>query len=187
VTGNQNREPRTERYNYTPLSGHLVTLSSCHPVTLVIGYGNDLRGDDAVGPLAAAAVAAWDAPGVWALAVHQLTPELAEALAVADLAIFVDACASPDREEVETHLIAPAVTDTVLGHTGDPRGLLALTAALYGHCPAAWSITVPARSFAFGAGLSPVAERGLAAALERVRDLIRPFLHPCASEEQRYA
>jgi hydrogenase maturation protease len=154
---------------------------------VVIGYGNDLRGDDAVGPLAATAVAAWNLPGVQALAVHQLTPELAEVLAAAGLAIFVDACASPDREEVEAHLIEPAVLDTALGHTGDPRELLALAEALYGRCPAAWSIAVPAQSFAFGAGLSPVAERGLAAALERVRDLIQPALYTCESEEQRYA
>src|SRR5262245_1795360 len=58
---------------------------------VVIGYGNDLRGDDAVGLRAAQAVAAWDMPGVCGLAVHQLTPELAEILAGAALAIFVDA------------------------------------------------------------------------------------------------
>jgi hydrogenase maturation protease len=152
------------------LNSKLTTQNS--KLTLVIGYGNDLRGDDAVGPLAATAVAEWDAPGVWALAVHQLTPELAEALAAADLAIFVDACTSPERAEVETQRIEPATIDSALGHTGDPCALLALTAALYGRCPSAWSITVPAQSFAFGAGLSPAAERGLAAALQHMRDLL---------------
>jgi hydrogenase maturation protease len=139
---------------------------------VVIGYGNDLRGDDAVGPLAATAVAEWDVPGVQVLAVHQLTPELAEVLAAAELAIFVDACVSSEREEVETRLLAPATLDTALGHTGDPRELLALIKALYGHCPAAWSITVPAQSFAYGAALSSTAERGLAAALQELRALI---------------
>jgi Ni,Fe-hydrogenase maturation factor len=160
----------------------------------VIGYGNDLRGDDAVGPLAAAAVAAWDMPGVPALAIHQLTPELAEPLAEADLAIFVDAHVpapapkhgqrSPSlcvwesgvgdegAEVVSVHPIEPAAVDSAIGHTGDPRALLALTKALYGRCPIAWSITVPAHSFSFGAGLSPVAERGLAAALQQIRNLI---------------
>lgn len=183
----ENHESRTTSCNHTPLSGHRVIVSSCHPLTLVIGYGNDLRGDDAVGPLAAAAVAAWELPGVRALATHQLAPELAQVLAMAELAIFVDACASPDREEVEVHLIAPAALDTALGHTSDPCGLLALTAALYGRCPAAWSITVPAQSFAFGAGLSPLAERGFAAALERVRDLIAGAAYACQAEEQRHA
>jgi Ni,Fe-hydrogenase maturation factor len=163
----------------------------------VIGYGNDLRGDDALGPLAATAVAAWDMPGVQALAVHQLMPELAEALAEADLAIFVDArvpTPARKREQLSPHLpawergvgggggggeefvsvqpIEPAAADAALGHTGDPHALLALTKALYDRSPLAWSITVPARSFAFGAGLSPAAERGLAAALQQISDLI---------------
>jgi Ni,Fe-hydrogenase maturation factor len=184
-------------------------------LTVVIGYGNDLRGDDALGPLAATAVAEWDMPGVQAIAAHQLMPELAEPLAQADLAIFVDARmltrSSPDPfshggrrgadrshlpaweearqslplspawergvggEGAEGLLVQPieaAASDTALGHTGDPRVLLALAMALYGRCPLAWSITVPGYSFAFGAGLSPAAERGLAAALQQIRDLI---------------
>jgi hydrogenase maturation protease len=141
----------------------------------VIGYGNDLRGDDAVGPFAATVVAAWDMPGVQALAVHQLMPELAEALAVANLVIFVDACAPAPlagEEFVSVRPIEPAAVDSAIGHTGDPCALLALTKALYGRCPVAWSIIVPARNFAFGADLSPDAERGLAAALQQIRDLI---------------
>ena len=152
---------------------------------VVVGYGNDLRGDDALGPLAATAVAEWDMPAVQALAVHQLMPELAESLAEADLAIFVDArVPTPpllrqdrgpggEREAiVSVQPIEAAAIDSALGHTGDPRALLALTKALYGRCPESWSITVPACSFAFGAGLSPAAERGLAAALQQIRNLI---------------
>jgi hydrogenase maturation protease len=168
-----------------PPSGHLVILSPCHPVTVVIGYGNDLRGDDAAGPRVAAAVAGWDAPGVWALAVHQLTPELAEALAAAERVVFVDACASPEQAEVETQLIVPAARDTALGHTCDPRMLLALAESLYGYRPLAWSITVPAQSFALGADLSPVAERGIAGALRQIRELIQ--ISPGSYEDTRHA
>ncbi len=57
----------------------------------MIGYGNTLRSDDGVGPRVAMAVASWGWPGLKAIAVHQLTPELAEPLAAAELAIFVDA------------------------------------------------------------------------------------------------
>ena len=59
---------------------------------LVIGYGNDLRSDDAVGQKVANAIAAWKLPQVTSLCVHQLTPELASFLATAELAIFIDAC-----------------------------------------------------------------------------------------------
>ena len=165
----------------------------------MIGYGNDLRGDDAVGPLAAAAVAAWGLPGVQTLVVHQLLPELAEALAAADLAIFVDArvlaaalgqgqpgLAGAGKEAVAVHPVEPAAGDLLSGHTSDPQALLALAVALYGRCPPAWSITVPARGFEFGAGLSPAARRGLAVALAHVRGLIRekrPLGDLCAASE----
>ena len=158
---------------------------------VVIGYGNDLRGDDAVGPLAAAAVAAWDAPGIRALAVHQLTPELAEALAAANLAIFVDARAPVPNQErggegqqpIAVHSLEPAAVDSAIGHAGDPGALLALAAALYGRCPAAWLITVPAHSFEFGAGLSPAAECGLATALQQIRERIASST--CAANQLR--
>ena len=58
---------------------------------LVIGYGNELRGDDAAGPRVAAAVEQWQLPGVRVLILHQLTPELADPIASSGLVIFVDA------------------------------------------------------------------------------------------------
>ena len=58
---------------------------------LVIGYGNELRRDDGLGPQAARAVAGWGMPGVLALSCHQLTPELAEIVADAEEALFIDA------------------------------------------------------------------------------------------------
>ena len=58
---------------------------------LVIGYGNELRGDDAAGPRVAAAVEQWQIPDVRVLIRHQLTPELADPIASSGLVIFVDA------------------------------------------------------------------------------------------------
>ena len=73
---------------------------------LVIGYGNELRGDDGVGPRVARAVSDWRLPGVTALAVHQLAPELAEPLSLSDAAVFVDA-AVVGGDRVEVREIAP--------------------------------------------------------------------------------
>jgi len=58
---------------------------------LIIGYGNTLRGDDGAGPRVAEVVAGWSLPNVRAISAAQLTPELAEALAGAEVVIFVDA------------------------------------------------------------------------------------------------
>ena len=60
--------------------------------TLVIGYGSPIRGDDAIGPLAADALAAAPLPPGWrVLSRHVLTAELAEDLAAVDRVIFLDA------------------------------------------------------------------------------------------------
>src|SRR5436305_5490516 len=89
-----------------------IETSSHHAIVprgtvVVIGYGNTLRGDDAAGPRAARAVASWDLPGVIAKAVPQLTPELAELVAAAHLAVFVDARLAADGDPVEFRPIEP--------------------------------------------------------------------------------
>lgn len=132
---------------------------------LVIGYGNDLRGDDGIGPRVADAVAAWRRPGVAALALTQLTPEVAATLASAERVVFVDADARPDAPGVTLRPVAAAPAAEALTHGADPRALLALCQAVYGRCPAAWLLSVPARRFDLGAPLSPDAEAGVAQAL----------------------
>lgn len=143
------------------------------PAIVIVGYGNTLRGDDGIGPRVAEAVAGWELPGVRALAAHQLTPELAEPLAAADLAIFVDARVDRAGEPTRVRPLEPAGVGAAIGHAGDPRALLALTRAAFGHHPRAWSITVPATDYAIGEGLSPAAERGMEEALRQVALLVR--------------
>ena len=140
---------------------------------LVLGYGNELRGDDAVGSRVAAAVAEWKLAGVQALAVHQLTPELADPISRAGAVIFVDAALSVESGETTVVLLQPSSQADLPAHTSDPRELLALAHALYGSCPSAWLIRIPAVSFALGQPPSGVAERGMAAALKKIRGLCR--------------
>jgi len=147
----------------------------CRCSFVVIGYGNDLRGDDAVGPRVALSVARWRRPGVMAIAAHQLTPELATRLVPATFAIFVDASRAEDASpSFYSRRIEPSSGALMRGHTADPQALLALTQLAYGRCPQAWWITIPAQCFDFGAELSPTARRGAAAALRYIRARIRP-------------
>jgi hydrogenase maturation protease len=139
---------------------------------LVIGYGNTLRGDDAVGPRVADAVAAWRRPEVRALAVQQLTPELAEAVAGVGLVVFVDATSALDGGEVIVRRLEPADSSVALGHASDPRQLLSLARTLYGSSPPAWWVLVPSAGFELGAGLSALATRGLDAALKEISVLL---------------
>jgi hypothetical protein len=85
---------------------------------LVVGYGSDLRGDDAAGRHAADAVAGRALPGVRVLSLPQLLPEVADDLSRADLAIFVDA--SVDDERVPVRTVAPRHPRATVA----PRGAL---------------------------------------------------------------
>jgi len=157
------------------------TNSNLQSAILVIGYGNELRGDDAIGQLVARAVAACDLPGVRALAVHQITPELAEDLAHADYAIFVDAYrAEAGAATVQMRTVDALPLRSLVWHTGEPHLLLALATAVYNRLPRAWWITVPAISFEYGAELTCVAQLGVDEALEVIGDLINTIEgQPC--------
>jgi hydrogenase maturation protease len=145
--------------------------SGCSKI-LLLGYGNELRGDDAVGPRVAGLVEEWNLAGVTARALPQLTPELAEAIAQTQHVIFVDAsAASNDASQVEVTKISPTESGDWEAHAGTPQALLTLTQALYGHCPSAWLITIPATQFDYGTPLSPETEQGLATALQEIRNL----------------
>jgi hydrogenase maturation protease len=143
------------------------------PPILVIGYGNDLRSDDAVGQKVAQAIANWDLSTVRSLCVHQLTPELAAFLASADLAIFIDACLRSVCEDVQVQEVAPTFSTEIAGHTSDPGSLLALTQMLYDRVPTAWWVQIPGVNFELGEVLSPIAERGIQTALEQINHLLK--------------
>jgi hydrogenase maturation protease len=143
---------------------------------LVIGYGNTLRRDDGAGYLAAEAVATWGRPGVAVRAIHQLVPELAEALADVDRVVFIDARPAREGDAAEVRPVEPrppdAASRSALGHFGDPSLLLALASELYGRCPMGWVVTIPAVDFDLGEGLSPTARRGVADALLAITRLL---------------
>lgn len=138
---------------------------------LVIGYGNEGRGDDGIGPRVARAVARWKRPGLLALDVHGLTPELAERMSQAERVVFVDARAGDEEEGVQVVALKAAERTTCLGHSSDPRGLLGLVEFLWDHHPRAWLLTVPGVKFEIGQVLSPRAKRGIEKALRTIREI----------------
>lgn len=134
---------------------------------LIIGYGNELRRDDGVGPRLAARVAAWERPGVRCLSVHQLTPELADLLAEAREVIFVDASANGPGLRIQS--LVPDAACCLDPHHSSPAALLSLCQVLYGQAPSAWLLTIAAPDLGHGEGLSSAAEIGLDEAAHRVR------------------
>lgn len=137
---------------------------------LVLGYGNDLRGDDAVGRRLAEAVEAWGLPGVRAASLHQLTPEVAETVSDAELVVFADA--SPQVQRVHLAPVVRQPSTSTGAHQVDPSTVLELAQMVYDRTPTAWMLHLPAEQFELGAALSESARAGLAEALERLRGLV---------------
>jgi len=140
---------------------------------LVIGYGNELRGDDGLGPLVARAVAAADIPGVCVLTARQLLPEFAADLAQARRVVFVDAAEGRQKSGVEVQPLAVENATEWCTHHADPRTLLALTRAIYGQAPEAWWLTASGWNFDLGEGLSGMAEENVRQALACLKKLIQ--------------
>jgi hydrogenase maturation protease len=136
------------------------------PPVLLVGVGNDLRGDDAAGLLVARAVAAWGRPGVRVLERHQLLPELIADLAAAGSLVLVDAMVS-DSETTACDPAHPAAAPPGVPLTHGLRlpDLLALAVRLDGRAPPAWVVGVPARDFVVGDGPSEACRRGITSAL----------------------
>ena len=139
---------------------------------LVIGYGNTLRGDDGVGPRVAEAVAALNLPGVRTLVCQMLTPELADQISQARVAIFVDAAVDAPGK-VQLRKLEPNDSSQLMAHAADPRTMLALARDVFGHAPAAWWLTIPAVNLDFCEELSPETQRGFEEALEKIQELRR--------------
>jgi hydrogenase maturation protease len=137
---------------------------------LVIGYGNELRRDDGVGAKVATAVAEWNLPGVQAIACHQLTPELTDAITSAGHVVFVDAALGAGGS-VQCHEVKPSENAEVMTHAANPSSLLALASQAFGRCPTASWLTIPVLDVDFGEELSPLARDGLKIALAKIRSL----------------
>ena len=139
---------------------------------LVIGYGNTLRSDDGAGQRVAEKIGEWKLPGVRSIAVHQLTPELAENIAQADTVIFVDAIATKDNSvSVKLQKLEAEAENTSLGHSCNPRSLLSLTKILYGKVTKAYWVLIPAVNFDFGEEFSSLTERGIDIALNQIKNI----------------
>ncbi len=136
---------------------------------LIIGYGNELRGDDGIGLRVVEAIATANYPGVRVRSVCQLVPELAAEVAEARIVIFVDSLVGSSRVALE---FAPVGVEEITDwctHNADPRTLLALTRAVYRRTPEAWWLTVPGRIFDLGEGLSSAAEEGVRQAIALIK------------------
>jgi hydrogenase maturation protease len=151
---------------------------------LVVGVGNELRGDDGVGQVVAKTL--WSRRhGVPALAgaafiwSAQLVPEMALDLSGASFAIFVDAAydgnapGSVQLRQLDDEVTRKDRVSQVAGALGcwadlSPTSLLSLSAGLFGAAPRAALVTVSVVVPGVRVGLSPVVRAAVPVAVRVV-------------------
>ncbi len=159
-----------------------------HGHALVVGVGNELRGDDGVGQVVAKAL--WSrrhgvpvlarAAFIWSV---QLVPEMALDLSGASFAVFVDAAydgnaaGSVQLSQLDSEVRPKDRIGQVAGALGcwadlSPTSLLSLSAELFGSAPRATLVTVSVDVPGTGVGLSAVVRAAVPVAVRVVERAI---------------
>ena len=137
---------------------------------LLIGYGNPLRSDDGLGRHVVEALGE-ALNGVDMLAVHQLTPELAEPVSRADFVIFVDAAIGNTPGTVNSKRLEAQQTGVSTHHL-TPAALLHLVERIYDRCPHAEALSITGQTFGLGETLSPVVQAAVPDLFAAIKELI---------------
>jgi hydrogenase maturation protease len=153
--------------------------------TVVLGWGNAARGDDALGPALLERLAAAGLAGdVELVTDFQLQPEHVLDLAGRDLALFVDASHSAPAPFAFAP-VAAARDASFSSHAMSPAALLAAFAATTDAAPpAAFVLAIRGQDFDFAAPLSAAGARHLDRAATFAATLLRD---PSAAAWRRLA
>ncbi|ACB53756.1 hypothetical protein cce_4408 [Crocosphaera subtropica ATCC 51142] len=141
---------------------------------LIIGYGNTLRGDDGVGYKIAEMIEQWNLDNITSIAVHQLTPDLADKIAQSDTVFFIDAIPIHDINTANIQIKTLSINEKInnLAHHNNPEQLLYLTAAIYQKFPIAYWILVPALNFNFSEEFSLITQNHVNLTLEKIKNML---------------
>ena len=149
------------------------------PRVLIVAYGNPLRTDDGLAWRAAAALQdKFSSSDVEIVRLHQLAPELAEAVSRSEAVIFVDANAAGTGSpgEIRCAQIGLPEAPPRFSHQISPDGIVALAHQLFGLKPTAVSVTLTGECFDHGESLSPGVTAALPALVARIETLVQQLL-----------
>ena len=142
---------------------------------LVLACGNTLRGDDGVGwAIAERLEGDSSLDDVEVVVAHQLTPEMAEPISLAETVVFVDCSAVAPAGEVSVFPVAAASKDNAsLTHNVDPANLLALSREIFASAPhRAFAVTVGGKSFELKEELSEAVRLAIPEAVLEIKRLL---------------
>ncbi len=131
------------------------------PQTLLIGIGNQSRGDDGLGWALLDAVAPLCPPEYSLEYRYQLMLEDAELLSRFDRVLFADACTEPIPNGAVLERCTSRAGAHISTHRADPAALLYLCETLYDRRPDAWLLAMQGFSWELGDDLSAKAESSL--------------------------
>ena len=146
---------------------------------LIIGYGNAVRSDDALGIHAAHALGDYyrDRADVRTIPTSQLSWELAEDLSQADFVLFLDASVAEAPGTIVEEDIDSRSSTTELTHHCTPGALLITSVQLYGKAPCVVSLTMVGSSFDVGVGLSQLVKSRFEEFLDKAKAIVAEWLH----------
>lgn len=142
---------------------------------VIIGYGNELRGDDGVGLLVIDELAQTFSarPDINLIRRHQLDIADAEEISESRAVIFVDAHVSEKRGDVELSQLDLVKGATfVVTHISLPEELMSATWAIYNSSPPAYVCAVRGYDFAFGTTLTGNARKLVTQAARDIVELV---------------
>jgi hydrogenase maturation protease len=143
-------------------------------VILIVGYGNPLRSDDAVGQrMALILEQRLKAEEIQVMTAYQLTPELVEPIRHVRLVIFIDARVGKTPGTINWQTVAPETGAGAFTHNVSPAILLGAANALYGVTPVGILISIVGATFDYSSELSPELNRMLPILTDQVEEIIR--------------
>ena len=154
------------------------------PPILIVAYGNPLRCDDGIAWRAADELErTLSQQNVEILRLHQLTPEIADAIRDRELVLFVDAACLEGNQhghpgDVRVTEIGKEAAEKnppgQFSHFYSPAHVLGAARELFGASPKAFVITVTGEDFGHGEHLSNAVANALPELLATIRGIIEP-------------
>lgn len=140
---------------------------------LIIGFGSEIRGDDAFGPHIAYELENLVPPSVTVDTCQGLTPDIALTLSEVDLVIFVD-CAVGPEPGVVNHQRIETNDDKSLSmvHFLSPQSLMTWCGSLYGKLPEAHVFTVAGKCYDIADSLTEPVQQAVPKVIDSVMKLL---------------
>lgn len=139
---------------------------------LIIGIGNNSRGDDGLGWAFLDAIHDGESSANRIEYRYQLLIEDAELLTHFPRVLFVDACETPLPGGFSIEPCAPDPGAELYTHQQTPGAILFLGQDLYGHRPEAWRLLIQGYEWDFEVGLSERARENLQRAVAEWRGML---------------